>query len=147
MTVDAVETDERSVSVSGPYFSGQVSAECGHYYPDVLRLRDEKRPDGSIVRISDCRYCGRSELVLEAHSLDKGLIRRLNKTGVDVGIREEDLAKVRQTALKRIILSEELNGFTLVERAGWAAQCAQRTGSSPRYLIRLSSSFADPDPL
>ena len=41
-----------------PYFEGQASSECGHYYPDVLRVVD-KNIDDNWVRILDCIYCGR----------------------------------------------------------------------------------------
>jgi hypothetical protein len=47
--------DERSVTVPGPYFSGQQPSPCGHYYPDVLRLRDEKRQDGAFVRTREVK--------------------------------------------------------------------------------------------
>ncbi len=54
----------------GPYFSGQQPSPCGHYYPDVLRLRDEKRQNGAFVRILDCSYCGRYEVPLDVQTLD-----------------------------------------------------------------------------
>ena len=41
--------------MAGPYFVGQQPSPCGHYYPEVLRLRDEKRKDGSLVRINRCK--------------------------------------------------------------------------------------------
>ena len=49
--------------MSGTYLEGQVPAKCGHYYPDVLRVRDENLQDGRFVRILDCEYCGRLEKV------------------------------------------------------------------------------------
>lgn len=39
-----------------PYFEGQHPAQCGHYYPDVLRVRDEKR-NGEFFRVLDCSIC------------------------------------------------------------------------------------------
>ena len=88
--------------MSGPYFSGQKPSQCGHYYPDVLRLRDEKRHDGTFVRIMDCSYCGRYELELDVRVLGEGLVRKLNKKGFDIGTREEELSKVRKKELERL---------------------------------------------
>jgi len=41
----------------GPYFKGQTAADCGHYYPDVLRIMDFK-DDCRTLRVYDCRECG-----------------------------------------------------------------------------------------
>jgi len=65
--------------MAGPYFPGQQPSPCGHYYPDVLRIRDEKRPDGTFVRITDCFFCGRIESTLDVRELDRALARKLNK--------------------------------------------------------------------
>jgi len=88
--------------LSGPYFPGQQPSPCGHYYPDVLRLRDEKKPDGTFVRIVDCSYCGRYELRLDPRALSRDLVRKLRKKGFDVGTSEEELAEVRKKALERL---------------------------------------------
>ena len=93
----------------GPYFPGQQPAPCGHYYPDVLRLRDEKRSDGTFVRIIDCTYCGRSELQLDPRTLARELVRKLNKKGLDVGVREEELSKVRKRELERLLSIDGLS--------------------------------------
>jgi hypothetical protein len=93
--------DERSIAMPGPYFSGQQASPCGHYYPDVLRLRDEKRQDGTFVRIMDCSYCGRYESPLDLRTLDKDLRRKLNQTGSDVGTTDDEIAEVRKRELKR----------------------------------------------
>jgi len=85
----------------GPYFPGQQPVECGHYYPDVLRLRDEKRPNGTFVRVIHCQYCGQYELPLETRHLNKELLRKLKKTGRDVAIREDEVATVQKKALKK----------------------------------------------
>ena len=87
----------------GPYFPGQQPSSCGHYYPDVLRLRDEKRDDGTLVRIMDCSYCGRYELQLDPQGLAEELVRELNRKGVDVGTREEEISEVRKKALGRLL--------------------------------------------
>ena len=86
----------------GPYFSGQQPSLCGHYYPDVLRLRDEKRQDGTFVRIMDCSYCGRYELQLDPQTLDQGIVRKLNKKGLDVGIKEDEISEVRKREMGRL---------------------------------------------
>lgn len=86
----------------GPYFSGQQQSSCGHYYPDVLRLRDEKRQDGTFVRIMDCSYCGRYELQLDPQTLDQEIVRKLNKKGLDVGTKEDEISEVRKKELGRL---------------------------------------------
>ena len=93
--------------MTGPYFAGQQSSSCGHYYPDVLRLRDEKRADGTLVRIIDCRYCGRKEVPLDPGTLDAALVRELNTTGWARGVREEEIADVRKQALERFLRRED----------------------------------------
>lgn len=86
----------------GPYFEGQIPATCGHYYPDVLRMRDEQRADGTLVRIIDCTECGRYEHELDPAALDPALVRQLNKQGIVVAITDDDLAAARARALKRL---------------------------------------------
>src|SRR5919198_660939 len=60
---------------------------CGHGYPDVLRLRDEVRADGTFVRMTDCRHCGRAEIPFPASILAEELRRDLEATGSLPGIR------------------------------------------------------------
>jgi hypothetical protein len=75
---------------------------CGHTYPDVLRLRDEVRADGTFVRLTDCRYCGRAEIVFPASILAEDLRRELEATGSLPGIAEEEIAVVRQREERRL---------------------------------------------
>jgi hypothetical protein len=75
---------------------------CGHTYPDVLRLRDEVRADGTFVRLTDCRYCGRAELAFPASILAEELRRELEATGSLPGIAEEEIAVVRQREARRL---------------------------------------------
>jgi hypothetical protein len=89
------------IIMTGPYFTGQQPSSCGHYYPDVLRLRDEKREDGTFVRIIDCRYCGRYQFQLDPSALDEELVCELNQTGFAIGIREGEVIEVRKKALER----------------------------------------------
>ena len=101
--------DERNVTMPGPYFPGQQPSSCGHYYPDVLRLRDEKRSDGTFVRIIDCTYCGRYERQLDPRTLPRELVRKLNKKGLDVGTREEEISKIRKKELERLLSIDGLS--------------------------------------
>lgn len=87
----------------GPYFPGQQPSTCGHYYPEVLRLRDERKPDGTFIRIMDCSYCGRYEIPLDARHLAKELVRRLKKEGRDVAIRDDEVAKVRKDDMDKLL--------------------------------------------
>lgn len=99
--------NQRITALSSPYFSGQKPCECGHYYPDVLRLRDEKRSDGVFVRLFDCRYCGRFELPLDEHTLNDQRLHNLNTKGYDTGIRDEEVAQFREKELKRLLSEDE----------------------------------------
>ena len=68
----------------------------------MLRLRDEKRSDGTFVRVLDCTVCGRLELELDPQTLSPELVHRLSSEGVLVGIKEEELAEVRKAAMKKL---------------------------------------------
>jgi hypothetical protein len=74
---------------------------CGHTYPDVLRLRDEVRADGTFVRMTDCRHCGRAEIPFPARILAEELRRALEATGSLPGIAEDEIEVVRQRAERR----------------------------------------------
>ena len=86
----------------GPYFPGQIASSCGHFYLDVLRLRDEKRPDGSYVRIVDCTVCGRLEYPLDPAALTPELVQTLDRDGFQGRSKDEDSAKVRKVAMKQM---------------------------------------------
>ena len=75
---------------------------CGHGYPDVLRLRDEVRADGTFVRITDCRHCGRAEIPFPASILAEELRLELEATGSLAGIAEDEMEAVRQRAERRL---------------------------------------------
>jgi hypothetical protein len=75
---------------------------CGHTYPDVLRLRDEVRADGTFVRLTDCRYCGRAEIPFPASILAEELRRDLEAMGSLPGIAEEEIERVRQREERRL---------------------------------------------
>ena len=86
---------------------GELSAaswtppSCGHGYPDVLRLRDEVRADGTFVRITDCRHCGRAEIPFPASILAAELRLELEATGSLAGIAEDEIEAVRQREERR----------------------------------------------
>jgi len=75
---------------------------CSHPYPDVLRLRDEVRADGTFVRLTDCRYCGRAEIAFPASILAEDLRRELETRGSLPGIAEDEIAVVRQREARRL---------------------------------------------
>jgi len=98
----------------GPYFPDQQPAECGHYYPDVLRLRDERKPNGTFVRIVDCTYCGQHELPLDTRHLAKELVRKLKKSGQEVAIKDDEVAKVRKKRFEEMLSTgQKATGLTL----------------------------------
>lgn len=88
--------------MSGPYFEGQVPSRCGHYHPDVLRLRDEKKNDGTYVRIVHCTHCGLLEYPLNIQHLEKNLARKLKKDGILEGIKEDEVDEVRKQLLAKM---------------------------------------------
>ena len=98
----------------GPYFPNQQPAECGHYYPDVLTLRDERKSDGTFVRILDCTYCGLYELLLDPRHLPRELVRKLKRTGRDIAIPEDEVANVRKKRFEKMLSGDKkLTGQTL----------------------------------
>jgi hypothetical protein len=84
-----------------PSAASWTPPSCGHRYPDVLRLRDEVRADGTFVRLTDCRHCGRAESPVPASILAEELRRELEATGSLAGIAEEEIEAVRQRAERR----------------------------------------------
>src|SRR2546426_9437649 len=81
-----------------PSAASWTPPSCGHRYPDVLRLRDEVRADGTFVRLTDCRHCGRAEIPFPAHILAEELRLELEATGSLAGIAEDEIEAVRQRA-------------------------------------------------
>ena len=84
-----------------PAAASWTPPSCGHRYPDVLRLRDEVRADGTFVRITDCRHCGRAEMPFPASLLAEELRLELEATGSLPGIAEAEIEVVRQRAERR----------------------------------------------
>jgi len=85
-----------------PTAASWTPPSCGHRYPDVLRLRDEVRADGTFVRMTDCRHCGRAEIPFPASILAEELRLELEATGALAGIAEDELEVVRQRAEQRL---------------------------------------------
>jgi len=85
-----------------PIAASWTPPSCGHSYPEVLRLRDEVRADGTFVRITDCRHCGRAEIPFPARILAEELRLELEATGVLAGIAEDEIEAVRQRAERRL---------------------------------------------
>lgn len=53
-----------------PYFHGQEPCECGHYFTDVLRIKDVRRK-GRWYRILDCMFCGKYRLRIKGNIAGK----------------------------------------------------------------------------
>jgi hypothetical protein len=85
-----------------PTAASWTPPSCGHGYPEVLRLRDEVRADGILVRLTDCRHCGRAEIPFPARILAEELRMELEATGSVAGIAEEEMEAVRQRAERRL---------------------------------------------
>lgn len=82
--------------MNGPYFKGQRPSECGHYYPDVQRLRDERRKDGSLVRLIQCRWCGRSERIIDPRHYNPDSVEELLAKGISLRLDEETWLESRE---------------------------------------------------
>src|SRR4030095_16468053 len=61
---------------------------CGHRYSDVPRLREEVGADGTFVRMTDCRHCGRAEIPFPASILAEELRGELEAPGCFAGTAE-----------------------------------------------------------
>src|SRR5215471_926849 len=94
------EVQPRAQGVA-PSAASWTPPSCGHHYPDVLRLRDEVRADGTFVRLTDCRHCGRAEIPFPASILAEELRLELEATGSLAGIAEAEIEAVRQRAERR----------------------------------------------
>jgi len=46
----------------GPYFKGQEPVECGHYFPDVVRVGDRTHPIRGLIMRLNCIHCGNYDL-------------------------------------------------------------------------------------
>ncbi len=81
----------------GPYYENQKSAPCGHYYPNVMRVKDIIR-EGSAVRILDCEICHKQyEMEISPESFN------------EESIHEVDLPTLRESALVRIYVRDRIN--------------------------------------
>ena len=88
--------------MKGPYFNGQKSAECGHYFPDVLSEVDLKTRDGEYLRILNCKYCGRYEIPIDPMKWSRKLIEELDQKGFRLHINPREIPQIREKELKRI---------------------------------------------
>lgn len=98
----AEQTFEPSTQkTKGPFFEGQRVEPCGHYYPEVMRLRDEKREEGDFigyVRIVNCCFCGDYEIELPSDFRPRPKPQEIN---------EKDIPRIRQSELDRIINAQK----------------------------------------
>ena len=85
-----------------PTAASWTPPSCGHGYPEVLRLRDEVRADGTFVRMTECRHCGRAEIPFPASILAEELRLELEATGSLAGIAEDEIEAMRQRAERRL---------------------------------------------
>lgn len=63
----------------GPYFKGQQASPCGHYYPDVVRIKDWTR--GRISRrLLNCICCGGYLVPIEGYAVSPD---KMNRDGLE----------------------------------------------------------------
>mgnify|MGYP001581238156 CR=1 FL=1 len=78
----------------GPYFKGQVPEQCGHYYPDVMRVRDKSEDQLSyqrFFRVLDCRFCGQYGKSIRPEAFSRAEIA------------EKDLPRIRKSELAKLL--------------------------------------------
>jgi hypothetical protein len=80
-----------------PYFEGQNPHPCGHYYPDVMRVKDEKLEDGTVVRVTHCIACG--------IKLSRALVYQA-KPGIDEADLHASHFYSREGCLRRFLTAE-----------------------------------------
>ncbi|MAG19898.1 hypothetical protein CL618_00510 [archaeon] len=90
-----------NIFIAKPYFTGQIPSQCGHYHPDVIRIRNEKIGE-VYIRVLDCVVCGEIEEQLDPNMLSEELVRELDLNGVS-GTDENDLKERRKIELERIL--------------------------------------------
>lgn len=58
------QTRDESEQTGGPYYPGQAQQACGHYYPDVVRMRDIRVGFGEALRVLNCCICRKDYTIL-----------------------------------------------------------------------------------
>jgi len=68
-----------NIPENGPYSPTQTPCECGHYYPDVLRLLDIVDKDNKYFRLVECAFCGILSYSINPRYVGKPLKERIDK--------------------------------------------------------------------
>ena len=58
-----------------PYAEGQKPSKCGHFYPDVLRVKDFKK-SGKVYRLLNCVHCGDYPVEIDHHTYNPDVANR-----------------------------------------------------------------------
>jgi hypothetical protein len=81
-----------------PYVKGQKAELCGHFLPDAMHLRDERRDDG-FVSVYHCANCGRYDVPLDVEAMSPEFSEPLLRDGKVVYVEEKDLKDTREKVL------------------------------------------------
>jgi hypothetical protein len=101
MKPNRVRTQAKKEKNLGPYFEGQAPSECGHYYPDVLRICDFEVELDLFVRLTYCSECG-----YEVKKIPQGAVLLVPGLHGDSkperfdAFRRSEKARLRKTALE-----------------------------------------------
>jgi hypothetical protein len=89
---------------NGPYFLGQKSEACGHYYPDVLLFADTINDKEEVLSLT---YCFKCDKILyrkwNVETVDSSFRENLKKKGWEVHATLEELARIREQKLNEFL--------------------------------------------
>jgi len=80
-----------------PYMPGQQPCQCGHFYPDVIRLYDKVAPFDDIgthigIRVLHCDYCGIIKIPIDSFDFN----------GLSKDTTEEEIQAIKEQERKRL---------------------------------------------
>jgi len=90
-----------------PYMPGQQPCQCGHFYPDVIRLYDEVAPFDEIgthigIRVLHCDYCGIIKIPIDIFDIIKIPIDSFDFNGLSKDTTEEEIQAIKEQERKRL---------------------------------------------
>ena len=90
-----------------PYFEGQKRQPCGHYYPDVVRVKSIKK-DGDYFNVLSCAICGEYIVKLYPERTSDRLIQLLDRDGVaDITTKTTEEMEVYREENRRRLLTKQ----------------------------------------
>jgi len=106
-SINSILGIDSNVDVTGPYLIGQKPYSCGHYYPDVLLVKDSLQGN-KVNRDIFCFKCNLTypeEIPIE--SVNKSLLSKLANDEKIVYGTIQELAKFREEKLKSFFIRSD----------------------------------------